>query len=197
MNDFWNERYGTKKFAYGEAPNQFIKQELLKLKPGKILFPAEGEGRNAVFAATLDWDVSAFDPSVEGKKKAEILAKKYKVKIEYFLDNYESINFSEEQFDCIVLVFAHMHPQKRKEYHRKLMRFLKPEGTLLLEGFSKKQINKTTGGPRNVEMLFSKTELEIDFSLLKQINITESNVVLNEGLFHKGEASIIRVVATK
>jgi hypothetical protein len=63
--DRWNERYSKNEFAYGEAPNNYLKEQLEKLSAGAILFPAEGEGRNAVFAATLGWKVSAFDISIE------------------------------------------------------------------------------------------------------------------------------------
>src|SRR5687768_5721230 len=77
----WNERYSKHEFAYGEQPNNYLKEQLEKLDVGTILFPAEGEGRNAVFAAKLGWTVSAFDISVEGKNKALRLAKTNKVKI--------------------------------------------------------------------------------------------------------------------
>lgn len=197
MNDFWNKRYGTKKFAYGEKPNQFFKDKLAKLKPGKILFPAEGEGRNAVYAATLGWQVSAFDPSIEGKNKAEQLAARNKVQINYLLDNYEDVSFPKEYFDCIVLTFAHMPPLKRESYHQKLVTFLKPDGILILEGFSKQQIHKNTGGPQNIEMLFSQKELQKDFNNFSNLTITETEAILNEGAFHQGNSSVIRVVGIK
>lgn len=197
MNDFWNQRFGTKEYAYGEAPNNFVKKELAKLTPGKILFPAEGEGRNAVYAATLGWDVTAFDPSIEGKKKAELLATKQNAQIQYQINNYENVNFPTEQFDCIVLVFAHMSPAKRNEYHKKLSTFLKPGGAIILEGFSKEQITKNTGGPQNIDMLFSKEELQTDFSDFSVLTISESETILNEGPFHQGMASVIRVVGMK
>ena len=197
MNDLWNERFGNEEYAYGVRPNQFVKQELIKLTPGKILLPAEGEGRNAVFAAKLGWQVNAFDPSIEGKRKAKLLAQNNQVRIDYKIDNYENVDFEQGAFDCIVLIFAHMHPQKRNEYHQKLMTFLKPGGVLILEGFSKKQMNNTTGGPQNIEMLFSKEEMKSDFASLSKFEISESEVVLNEGLFHQGMASVIRISGIK
>lgn len=197
MNNFWNERYSSEEFAYGTEPNLFYKGQLERLTPGKILFPAEGEGRNALFAATLGWQVTAFDPSIEGKRKAEILASKNGVSIEYKIDSYEFVDFEKESFDCIVLIFAHMHPLKRKEYHQKLVSFLKPGGVLILEGFSKPQIKNNTGGPQNVEMLFSEEELRGDFSEFSTLAISETNTVLNEGPFHNGEASVIRIVGIK
>ena len=59
--DRWNERYSKEEFAYGEEPNQYLKEQLEKLAVGKILFAAEGEGRNGVYAAKLGWNVFAFD----------------------------------------------------------------------------------------------------------------------------------------
>ncbi len=197
MNDFWNERFGSNDYIYGTEPNQFYKKQIKKLTPGKILFPAEGEGRNAVYAATLGWQVNAFDPSIEGKRKAELLALKKGVFIDYRIADYEFVEYPCESFDCIVLVFAHMNPSKREEYHEKLISFLKPGGTLILEGFSKKQINYKTGGPRDIDMLFSKQEMEIDFFSLSKLTITEAEVILDEGTFHRGLASLIRVVGIK
>jgi SAM-dependent methyltransferase len=197
MNSFWNERYAIEEYVYGTEPNQFYKDELEKLTPGKILFPAEGEGRNAVFAAIMGWDVVAFDSSSEGRKKADKLASLRGVRIQYFINNYDDIQFEPESFDCIVLIYAHMHPLKRNEYHKKLISFLKPDGKLILEGFSKKQINNNTGGPRDISMLFSEEELRKDFENLSHLSIEETDITLKEGRFHDGEASVIRISGVK
>ena len=74
MKSFWNERYKEKDFVYGKKPNEYLAEKLRELEPGKVLFPAEGEGRNAVFAAEQGWEVSAFDNSFKGRKKALMLA---------------------------------------------------------------------------------------------------------------------------
>ena len=113
MNNFWNERYKADDYAYGIEPNKFLKNQLKNITPGNILFPAEGEGRNAVYAATIGWQVTAFDPSIEGKRKAELLAMKKGVSIDYRIEDYEFVEFPVESFDCIALIFAHMNPVKR------------------------------------------------------------------------------------
>lgn len=52
MKEMWDKRYGNTEYAYGEEPNAFFKKTLDKLDlKGSILLPAEGEGRNAVYAA--------------------------------------------------------------------------------------------------------------------------------------------------
>lgn len=197
MNDFWNERFAAKEYVYGTDPNSFYKEQLLLLETGSVLFPAEGEGRNAVYAAKLGWDVTAFDSSTEGKRKAGLLAEKSNVIIDYQVFDYETARFQPESFDCLVLIFAHMNPVKRREYHKKLASFLKPGGTLILEGFSKKQISNNTGGPRDVNMLFSEFELAGDFEGFSKLEIAETETQLSEGAFHKGEASVIRVLGVK
>lgn len=197
MNDFWNERYSTDEYAYGTQPNQFFKEHLEQLVPGTILFPAEGEGRNAVYAAKMGWQVTAFDTSTEGKRKADKLASENEVTIDYQIAGYENIHYQLNSFDCIVLIFAHVQPFKRKEYHQKLMSFLKPGGVLILEGFSKKQINNKSGGPRDVELLFSKEEMKSDFASFSELSITETSYILDEGPFHQGIASVIRVFGIK
>lgn len=197
MNNFWDERYSTDEYAYGEEPNHFIRQQLQKLRPGKILFPAEGEGRNAVYAATLSWRVSAFDLSAEGRRKALMLALKHNVFIDYRIGGFENTEFEAESFDCIALVFAHIHSGKRSEYHQKLLSFLKPGGKLIMESFSKEQILRDSGGPKNPDMLYSVEDMKHDFSTLSELNIEKTETDLKEGDFHIGMASVIRIVGTK
>ncbi len=197
MSEFWNERYALKEYVYGTEPNVFFKNQVTKLSPGKILFPAEGEGRNAVHAARLGWDVYAFDSSIEARKKAYLLAKEHAVGIKYDLNDIETAEYPLDFFDCIVLIFAHFHPFERNYFHNKLLSFLKPGGTIILEGFSKKQLQFNSGGPRTVEMLFSEEEIENDFKLLSKLELEESEIILDEGKFHQGSASVIRFVGEK
>ena len=53
MKEFWNERFSSEEYIYGTEPNLFFKSELDKRTPGDLLMPAEGEGRNAVYAVNL------------------------------------------------------------------------------------------------------------------------------------------------
>jgi 2-polyprenyl-3-methyl-5-hydroxy-6-metoxy-1,4-benzoquinol methylase len=197
MKEFWDERYGSKEYAYGTEPNEFYKTQLSSLTPGKILLTAEGEGRNAVYATTLGWDVTAYDINTEGRKKAELLAMKKGVKINYTMASHEQFTTELETYDCIVLIFVHSAPDNRQIIHKKLSGLLKPGGRIILEAFSKQQINNNFGGPRNVEMLFSEEDLKADFSGFSTLNISEETIELYEGDFHKGTASVIRMVGEK
>lgn len=63
MSNFWDDRYRDGKYIYGTNPNAFFKEYIIKHPIGTILLPAEGEGRNAVYAAQCGWKVEAFDLS--------------------------------------------------------------------------------------------------------------------------------------
>ncbi|MFZ1292032.1 MAG: class I SAM-dependent methyltransferase [Melioribacteraceae bacterium] len=89
MQNFGNERYSQEEFVYGIEPNRFFKENLVKFSPGKILLPAEGEGRNASFAAKLGWEVFAFDSSNVAMEKANKLFDSNNVKVNYFLQTLE------------------------------------------------------------------------------------------------------------
>jgi len=196
-SDFWDARFAEAQYAYGKAPNTFVKETLAAIESrGKILFPAEGEGRNAVFAAQLGWDVYAFDTSVEGRRKAMDLAEEQGVRIQYDLISY--LEFDEaEQYDLVVPVFNHMPPSKREEVHKRYIRSLKPRGKVILEGFNKKQLGNTSGGPRSLEMLYDVQTLAEDFKELKLDKLAETTRVLSEGPYHTGHAELIQLIGTK
>jgi cyclopropane fatty-acyl-phospholipid synthase-like methyltransferase len=197
MKQMWDDRYKDEKYVYGKDANEFLVRSLHKLTPGRILFPAEGEGRNAVYAASLGWDVVAFDISQEGRKKALKLAEDKGVHIEYHLFNYQEAEYRLESFDAVAMIFAHMSANVRHYVHRIMINYLKPDGHFLLQGFSKAQLGKTSGGPKDETMLFSKEELEDDFYEMSTVNILEKESYLSEGPFHQGNASLIELIGIK
>lgn len=200
--DRWNERYSSEQFAYGEEPNKYLKKELDKLKAGTILFPAEGEGRNAVYAAKMGWNVFAFDISVEGQRKALQLATSNDVKIDYEVGELESIDYEEEQFDAIGLIYAHFPAAIKSHYHTILDKYLRKGGVVIFEAFSKKHLDyvqkdEKVGGPKDIESLFSIEEIKVDFPNYDFEELEEIEIELNEGLFHNGKGSVIRFVGRK
>lgn len=202
MDSKWNERYAQEAYAYGTEPNAFLKEQLAGITPGKILFPAEGEGRNAVYAATLGWDVYAFDGSEEGRKKAMKLAEDRGVSIHYSIDTFESCNYAPESFDAVALIYAHVPADVKDASYSRIMDWLKPGGLILMEAFSKKHVeykkaNSRVGGPDELGMLFSTDEINSYFASVHTELLEETEVTLNEGLFHVGTGSVIRFIAQK
>jgi SAM-dependent methyltransferase len=202
MKAFWDERYSHADYAYGETPNEYFKYQLAGLTPGKILMPAEGEGRNAAYAASLGWDVDAFDISTEGKRKADALAGKQNVKINYLVGECAELSFPKDTFDAIGLIYAHFPTEVKSACHRQLMDYLKPGGMIIFEAFSKKHIafqqeNPMAGGPRDLAMLFDIGEIQHDFPEIAFTSLEEEEIDLREGKYHSGKAMVIRFTGKK
>ena len=197
MKEHWDERYSAEKYIYGTNPNAWFANKLDELKPGKILLPAEGEGRNAVYAATKGWIVTAFDQSVEGKKKALKLAVEKGVEIEYNIHDLTQFEDKKEHFDAIALIFVHMPAEIRTTVHQNLLKSLKPGGHLILEAFTTSQLKNNSGGPRSEHLLYECEQIKQDFISLELIERSELTVHLDEGPLHQGEANIIRLFARK
>ncbi|AWH84181.1 SAM-dependent methyltransferase [Flavobacterium album] len=198
----WDERYNAEEFAYGETPNNYFKEQLEKLQPGRILFPAEGEGRNAVFAARNGWKVSAFDISAIGKDKARHLAAKHHVEIDYKVGELPNLQYAPAEFDAIALIYAHFPAEIKSSYHKALDTLLRSGGIIIFEAFSKKHleylaIDEKVGGPKDIAMLFSIEEIQSDFPNYDFIELTETEIELSEGIYHNGKGSVLRFVARK
>ena len=195
MKATWNERYQNSTYQYGINPNEFLTEQLQGLHPGRILVPAAGEGRDMVYAAKLGWEAHGFDLSEQGEAKAIKLARDQQVNIHFKCMDAFKINYPLESFDVIALSFFHLPPDLRKAFHQRCVTWLKPGGRIILEGFNKSQLGKTSGGPKQVDWLFSSQELAEDFQgLTVQLN-EEKDRLLDEGPLHQGIASVIQFTA--
>ncbi|MCT4637339.1 MAG: class I SAM-dependent methyltransferase [Bacteroidales bacterium] len=203
MKEFWDNRYSSDEYVYGKEPNSFYKEYLDKINySANILFPAEGEGRNAVYAAKMGHSVLAFDISSSGKDKALRLAKDSGVTIEYLVGDLKSLNLKPESFDIAVLTSAHFPPNLRQGLHRDIAALIKPDGIIILEGFSVNNLqirrdNPEVGGPDREDMLFTKQMIADDFSEFEIITLEEVDTILNEGDLHNGKGKVIRFVGRK
>jgi hypothetical protein len=197
MSDFWNSRYAQETYAYGIEPNVFYAEHLPTLSGKKILFVAEGEGRNAVYAAQQGYDVTAYDLSEQGQIKALRLAAQMNVTITYHVGALDSLSLVPESFDGLVLIFAHFPAEIRKQEHHKLLSLLKPGGKILFEAFAKTQLGNPSGGPKDAALLFDEMEVRteftgIDFELLETVEVD-----LDEGPYHQGKGNVVRCIGTK
>ena len=203
MKTMWDVRFSEEGYAYGKEPNEFLKSVIESYElTGSMLFPAEGEGRNAVYAASQGLDVTAFDISEEGRKKAMKLAAEKNVSIDYEIGNLSDLELSKKVFDSAALIFAHFPVEILTPYHKKIADLIKPGGILILEGFSKSHLplrldNPAVGGPGNIDMLFSLESIQSDFSDFEVLMHGEVQVELSEGKYHNGTANVIRFIGRK
>jgi SAM-dependent methyltransferase len=193
----WNERFSESGFAYGTDPNDFLVSVADQIPRGKVLCLAEGEGRNAVYLAGLGHEVTAVDASTVGLTKAEALADERGVAIETVVADLADYEIEAGAWQGIVSIFCHLPPVLRAALHEKCLRGLAPGGVFVLEGFTPRQLELGTGGPRTRELLMELSIVRQELPGLRFEIARELERDVIEGKYHRGRAAVLQILATK
>lgn len=138
MNNFWNDRYKSDEYFYGETPNVFIKEQAFRLiNHNKVIAFAEGEGRNAIFLAKQGHKVTAIDYSEDGLEKTKKLAKKHNVEVHTKKVDLLADSLPVDEYDAAIMVFGHFHNDHQKMILDKMIQTIKPGGLIMFEVYSK------------------------------------------------------------
>ncbi len=199
MQAFWNAKFQTKNLIYGEAPNNFIKEnsELL-LNAKTVMCLAEGEGRNAIYLADKGLKVEALDVSDIALQKLRRRAKESYVfiKTRHTLLEYWQ---PDTLYDAVVCTYLHLPKSHQKILFEKALMALSPNGYFIAELFSESQIHFSSGGPKNIALLYDLNDILDTLKTLpcKILKLAQEVIVLNEGDKHVGRASVIRIILQK
>lgn len=197
----WDKRYSEEGFAYGTAPNDFIKAKFAHISAGgRVLCLAEGEGRNAVFLAKKGYQVTAIDQSSVGLEKAQRLADENGVTITTVVADLADYDLGNNVWDGIVSISAHVPVELRKNIHGKAVNSLKEDGVFILEAYTPRhhEIDGIGGPPASQPaMMMTLTGLKQELSGLEFIIGVELDRHISEGKYHNGESAVVQVVAKK
>ena len=195
----WNEKFSREGYLYGKHPNTFLAKYIDALpKHSTVLFLGEGEGRNACYAASKGHRAVALDASDIGLEKAQRLAHEQGVEIWTIHTGLESWH-EEGDYSAVMASFLHLKEPLRSDAFRKALNALRPSGVFVAEFFSKHQLPRSSGGPKDIDLLYSARELLPLFTVEGFVIETLEEVidVLDEGPGHQGEAALLRVVVRR
>lgn len=188
MSAFWDQRFAEPGYKYGTEPNAWLREQAAAWAPQRrVLVPGDGEGRNGVWLAAQGHRVLSMDSSAVGLAKAQALAARRGVPLETLHADLADWQPAPASVDAVVLVFVHLRPALRTPVHRRLAQALAPGGVLLLEAFHPRQLGRPSGGPKEVDMLFTPDLLRSDFAALLDEELAWcGEVPLDEGPGHQG-----------
>lgn len=192
----WNERYSVDDYVYGTEPNSFL-VEHAEILSGPVLSLAEGEGRNAVFLASMGLEVHGVDGSEVGLAKAQALATSKGVKIETEVADLREFQPKVNYYGSVISIWAHLPSEIRSRLYPLIENCLKPKGIILLESFSEDQINRNTGGPKDLDMLMTRSKIENEFLNFEPIILRQLEREIYEGEHHTGIASVVQFIGRK
>lgn len=197
----WDERYGTPEFAYGTEPNDWVRENAGRIRPGgRVLCLAAGEGRNAVFLAERGHPVTALDQSRVGMEKAARLARDSGVELTTVVADLAHHDLGRDSWAAITSVHAHMPVAIRTDLHRRVVEALAPGGLFILEAYTERQLDMPgRGGPPATqrEMFMSLAGLREELAGLEFVVGREVDREVSEGRYHTGESAVVQVLARK
>lgn len=195
----WNERYAGEDYHFGTEPNDFLASQRQLLKPGmSCLAVADGEGRNGVWLAQQGLDVLSVDSSPVALEKAKKLAAQRGVNVRFELADLAQWEWGENRFDLVAAIFIQFAPPgMRERMFDSIRRCLKPGGLLLLQGYTPRQHEYRTGGPSQIENLYTEEMLREEFADMDILQLREHDDFISEGAGHCGMSALIDLAARK
>lgn len=195
---FWDGKYGADGFFYGTRPNAWLAAQAGRLRRGmQALSIADGEGRNGVWLAGQGLTVTAVDASALALAKARTLAEARGVEIELVHADLRHWDWPVARLDVGVSIFAHFPPGLRQSVHARLLAALRPGGIVILEAYSPYQRVYQTGGPKDLDLLYTAYRLRQDFAGAELLHLEEIVTELDEGAGHRGTSAVVRMIARR
>jgi SAM-dependent methyltransferase len=195
----WNSRYAGEEYLFGTAPNRFLAAQARRLPArGRALSIADGEGRNGVWLARQGLAVTSVEFAPAAIAKARRLAAHHGVVLDFVEADLATWDWGAPRFDVVAgIFFQFLGPAARAAIFRRMQEVLLPGGLLLIEGYTPAQLGHGTGGPSQVENLYTEALLRGSFAAMDILHLAEYEAELAEGSRHVGVSAVIDLVARK
>lgn len=192
---FWNQSFSAEEFVYGETPNEFI-QETSNLFPeqAKVACFAEGEGRNAVYLATMGHDVTTYDVSTVGLQKTKQLAEKNNVRVKTVEADLTKDSVDHDKFDGATMIYGHVLKADQQLFIEQMIRSVKHGGIIIFEVYSIDQLDYRTGGPGSIEMLYDPQDILQWIKPHQCLHFYYGEAERYESVRHTGLGHVIQVI---
>jgi SAM-dependent methyltransferase len=193
----WNKRFSADGFLFGLEPNRWLREHADAWQSGdRVLAVADGEGRNSVWLAARGLRVDAFDIADVGVAKARRLAAEQGVEVNFAVADIAQLEWPENAYDGVAAIFFQFaEPALRSRIFEGIVRCLKPGGTLVLQGYTPRQLEYRTGGPPFASHMYTPDLLREAFAGMEILEVREYEADLAEGTGHKGHSALIGLVA--
>jgi SAM-dependent methyltransferase len=195
----WNSRFEGDEYLFGTEPNVWLEQHAgVWPQGGRVLCVADGEGRNSVWLARQGLVVDAFDIAEVGVAKARRLAQRHGVTVNFSVADCETYAWPQGTCDGVAAIFVQFaDPAARQRLFARMVASLKPGGTLLLQGYTPKQLEYGTGVPPHASHLYTPQMLREAFAGLQIVELREYEAEMAEGNRHRGRSALIGLVARR
>lgn len=143
----WDRKYAAVENLWAARPNRFLVAEVAGLAPGRALDLACGEGQNALWLASLGWDVTGVDYSEVAIGKASDRATRDGLEARFECADLVAYEPEVGAFDLALVLYLHISADERRGVLSRASEALAPGGTFVLLGHDLTNMTEGVGGP--------------------------------------------------
>jgi SAM-dependent methyltransferase len=151
----WDSRYQASELVWGAEPNRFVAAEFTGVAAGRALDVGAGEGRNAVWMATLGWQVTAVDFSAVAIDRGRRLAERQGVAVNWVVADVRDYQPAPAAFDAVIVAYLHLAADDLDVVLRRAAQALALGGRMLVVGHDVTNIAGGVGGPQDPDILYT------------------------------------------
>jgi SAM-dependent methyltransferase len=175
--------------AFAEATGQALTYE-------RLLAPRDG------FVATVERFASeggkGLNITIPFKLEAFALAREHSVNVIFELADVHNWAYPEAAYDVVCEIFTQFSvPAERELKWAGMRKALKPGGLLIIQGYTPRQLTYGTGGPKQVDQLYTRPMLEQAFGDFQNLVFREEELEMHEGAAHSGMSAVIGLTCKK
>ncbi len=165
----WNDRYASASRLFNVEPDESLVELVQNLPPGRAVDLGAGEGRNSLWLARRNWQVTAVDLSDVALGRLDSAAAEENISVKTVVGDIVEFLNGGEQFDLVVLAYIQWMPEERAKLLAAAAAAVAASGHLLLVGHHLESLGK--GGPPQPERLYTEDSLKDAFPGLELIHL--------------------------
>lgn len=156
----WDARYANGP-VWGREPNPWVRREAEQLTPGRALDLAAGDGRHAIWLASLGWAVTAVDISPEGVRLGESLTRDARAAglltgpVTWLVGDARAPHVPPGSVDLVVVAYLHLPADDLALALTHAADAVAPGGLAVVVGHDVRNPGEGTGGPQDPAVLTS------------------------------------------
>lgn len=201
----WGRRYreAGEDYLFGTEPNRYLARHAGLLQQGRsALAVADGEGRNSVWLAEQGLEVTAVELCTEALEKARRLAAGRGVTVRFEQADMLAPSFPPPTlaggYDWVIGIFIQFVAGELRARQLQVLKDLtRRGGRVLLQGYTPKQLEYRSGGPSEVENLYTPALLRAAFADWVIEELAEYEEDIAEGSGHRGRSALIGLIARR
>jgi SAM-dependent methyltransferase len=173
----WDRRYADVENLWATRPNRFLVAEVAGLPAGRALDLACGEGQNAIWLASLGWEVTGVDFSEVAIRKATARAERDGIDVRFVCADLVEYEPERASYDLVLVMYLHIPSARRRAVHERAVAAAAPGGTLLVLGHDLTNLTGGVGGPKDPDLLYTAEQIAAE---LPGVEIEKATTVLRD-----------------